>query len=42
MEELGYVSEAEGNKPRKILITKQDLMEMKMNGTTAVVGDTED
>ncbi|MBE6693844.1 MAG: DNA translocase FtsK [Ruminococcaceae bacterium] len=33
MEELGYVSAADGNKPRKILITKQDLMEMKMNGT---------
>ncbi len=42
MEELGYVSEADGNKPRKILITKQDLMEMKMNGTGAAADDSEE
>ncbi len=33
MEELGYVSAPDGNKPRKILITKEDLMEMTVRGT---------
>ena len=32
MEELGFVGPADGNKPRKILVTKQDIVEMKMNG----------
>lgn len=31
MEELGYVGPADGNKPRKILITRQDLAEKMMN-----------
>ena len=30
MEELGVVGPADGNKPRQILITKQDLIEMRM------------
>jgi len=30
MEELGYVSAPEGQKPRQLLITKQDYMEMKL------------
>ncbi len=32
MEEMGIVGPADGNKPRKLLITKQDYMEMRMNG----------
>ena len=32
MEEMGFVGPADGNKPRKMLITKQDLMELRMNG----------
>ncbi len=32
MEELGYVSEADGNKPRRILITKQEFYEKAVNG----------
>jgi hypothetical protein len=35
MEELGYVSAPDGNKPRKILITKQDFMERELNGGVA-------
>ena len=31
MEEMGYVSAAEGNKPRKILISKEDFMQMTIN-----------
>lgn len=31
MEECGYISPADGNKPRKILITKEDLMQITMN-----------
>lgn len=31
MEEMGYVSTPEGNKPRKILITKEDFMQMVVN-----------
>ena len=31
MEEMGYVSSPEGNKPRKILITKEDFMQMVLN-----------
>ena len=31
MEEMGYVSSPEGNKPRKILITKEDFMQMVVN-----------
>ena len=33
MEELGYVSEADGNKPRRILLTKEMFMELVTNGT---------
>lgn len=32
MEEMGLVGPADGNKPRKMLVTKQELMEMRMNG----------
>ena len=32
MEEMGYVSAPEGNKPRKILISKEDFMQMVVNG----------
>ncbi len=32
MEEMGLVGPADGNKPRKMLITKQELMEMRLNG----------
>ena len=31
MEELGYVGPADGNKPRKILVTHQDIAEKMMN-----------
>ncbi len=31
MEELGYVGPADGNKPRKILVTPQDIAEKKIN-----------
>lgn len=31
MEELGYVGPADGNKPRKILVTAQDLAEKRIN-----------
>jgi S-DNA-T family DNA segregation ATPase FtsK/SpoIIIE len=32
MEEMGYVSAAEGNKPRRILISKEDFMQLVVNG----------
>ena len=32
MQEMGYVSEADGNKPRKVLITKEDFMQLVANG----------
>ena len=32
MEEMGFVGPAEGTKPRKLLITKQDLLELQVNG----------
>ena len=32
MEELGFISEQDGNKPRKVLVTKSDLDELRMNG----------
>ena len=31
MESLGYVSAPEGRKPREVLITKQEYMEMRLN-----------
>ena len=31
MEELGYVSSADGNKPRKVLVTKMEFMEKRIN-----------
>ena len=33
MEEMGYVSEADGNKPRRILLSKEMFMELVTNGT---------
>ncbi|MCQ2428946.1 MAG: DNA translocase FtsK [Clostridia bacterium] len=32
MEDLGFVGPADGNKPRKLLITAQEFAELKMNG----------
>lgn len=32
MEEMGFVGPAEGTKPRKLLITKQDLLELQVGG----------
>ena len=32
MEELGFISEQDGNKPRRVLVTKSDLDELRMNG----------
>ena len=32
MEELGFISAQDGNKPRKVLVTKSDLDELRMNG----------
>ena len=32
MEEMGYVSAQDGNKPRKVLVTKADLDELRVNG----------
>ncbi len=34
MEELGFISAQDGNKPRKVLVTKQDLDELRVNGNT--------
>ena len=31
MQEMGFVSPADGNKPRKVLLAPQDLAEIKMN-----------
>ena len=33
MEELGYVSKPDGNKPRRVLITMQEYMDRCANGT---------
>ncbi len=35
LEQLGYVSPAEGNKPRKVLITRAQFLEMKARGEKA-------
>lgn len=35
LEQLGYVSAAEGNKPRKVLITRAQFLEMKARGEDA-------
>lgn len=35
LEQLGYVSPAEGNKPRKVLITRAQFLEMKARGEEA-------
>lgn len=35
LEQLGYVSPAEGNKPRKVLITRAQFLEMKASGSAA-------
>ncbi len=32
MEELGFISAQDGNKPRRVLVTKADLDELRMNG----------
>ena len=32
LEEMGFVGPADGNKPRKILVTHQDVQERRMNG----------
>ncbi len=32
MEELGFISAQDGNKPRRVLVTKSDLDELRMNG----------
>ena len=32
MEELGFISAQDGNKPRKVLVTKADLDELRVNG----------
>ena len=42
MEELGFVGPADGNKPRKILVDKQAVMEMKMNGGLRAQEPTEE
>ncbi len=33
MEEMGIVSASDGNKPRKVLVTKQDIIEKRVSGT---------
>ncbi len=35
LEQLGYVSAAEGNKPRKVLLTRAQFLEMRANGEQA-------
>ncbi len=35
LEQLGYVSPAEGNKPRKVLVTRAQFLEMKARGETS-------
>ncbi len=37
MQELGYVSEPSGQKPREVLITREQLMEMKMRNEDGVL-----
>ncbi len=39
MEEMGFVGPADGNKPRKLLITKQDLAEIRLSGRAEGSGD---
>ena len=39
MEELGYVSGADGNKPRQILITKQEFYEKVVNEEVTANGE---
>ena len=39
LEQLGYVSPAEGNKPRKVLITRAQFLEMKARGEASDVDD---
>ncbi len=39
MEEMGFVGAADGNKPRKLLITKQDLAEIRISGRAEGSGD---
>jgi S-DNA-T family DNA segregation ATPase FtsK/SpoIIIE len=39
MEALGFVSAANGTKPRNVLITKQQLMEMEMAQDPRVSGN---
>ncbi len=39
MEEMGFVGPADGNKPRKLLITKQDLAEIRISGRADDVGE---
>ena len=39
MYEMGYVSEADGNKPRRILITKQEFYEKVVNDDMSFGGD---
>ncbi len=39
MEEMGFVGPADGNKPRKLLITKQDLAEIRISGRAEGSGD---
>lgn len=33
LEDMGFIGPADGNKPRKILVTRQQLIEMKMNNS---------
>lgn len=39
LEQLGYVSPAEGNKPRKVLITRAQFLEMKARGEASAEDD---
>ncbi|MBQ9780051.1 MAG: DNA translocase FtsK [Clostridia bacterium] len=39
MEEMGFVGPADGNKPRKLLITKSDLAEIRISGRAEGSGD---
>ncbi len=39
MEEMGFVGPADGNKPRKLLITKQDLAEIRISGRADGTGE---
>ena len=42
MEELGFVSEPDGQKPRRVLITKERLQEIKMGGFVIPQSQSED